>query len=277
MDNLLNTSDGLIEREELWKSEDILAECVMAKSGDDYRNLRPLFKTIACLPVQTQSLNVRVVEARNRRLDNGDRDVDVKGMGIGESMDKKEEKGIGKIVDKRGGEDLSFDNTDALVTFEENLPIGIVTADCVPVLVYAPDIKAVGAIHAGWKGTIGGIVDNVLDILMEKGADLSRLMVFFGPSISQESYEVDEALGERFRNAGYSKYVAMNPITGKPHLDLQGINMERCLRRGVIESNISLHQGCSLKSVNADGSFRYQSHRRSKGKAGRMLSYIMLR
>lgn len=170
-----------------------------------------------------------------------------------------------------------FDDTDALLTFEQDVPVGVKTADCVPILIYAADVQCVGAIHAGWKGTLGGIVDGVMDILEEEDADFSRLKVAFGPSISKKVYEVDQGLAERFRNAGFEEYISYpDGYEEKPHIDLQGVNMERFLRRGVRRENVSLHSGCSFGSRNVDGTPMYASHRRSGGSPARMLTCIMM-
>lgn len=170
-----------------------------------------------------------------------------------------------------------YDDTDALITFERDVPIGVKTADCVPILIYAPDKPCVGAIHAGWKGTLGGIVDNVMDALEEKGIDPAQLKVAFGPSISKEIYEVSKELAESFVDAGFGAYVSFPNLTKeKPHIDLQGVNMERFLRRGVRPENIKLHSGCTFSSKRDEGSPLYASHRRSGGAPARMLTSIML-
>ena len=170
-----------------------------------------------------------------------------------------------------------YPDTDALITFERDVPIGVKTADCVPILVYAPDKQGIAAIHAGWKGTLGGIVDNVMDVLEENGVDPAQLKVAFGPSISKDVYEVSQELADGFIEAGFGAYVySPNGSKEKPHIDLQGVNMERFLRRGVKPENIKLHSGCSFSSKMDDGSPLYASHRRSGGAPARMLTCIML-
>ena len=170
-----------------------------------------------------------------------------------------------------------FEDTDALVTFERNVAVGVKTADCVPILIYAPDRQGVGAIHAGWKGTLGGIVDNVMDVLESRDVVPASLKVAFGPSISKDVYEVDKELADRFIMAGFGDYVSFpNGDDRKPHIDLQGVNMESFLRRGVRRENIRLHPGCSFGSKGKDGNPLYASHRRSKGAPARMLTCIML-
>lgn len=172
---------------------------------------------------------------------------------------------------------IYYEDTDALITFERDVPVGVKTADCVPILLYAPDKQGVGAIHAGWKGTLGGIVDNVIDVLEENGVDPAQLRVAFGPSISKDVYEVDPELAERFIDAGFDEYISYpHGCREKPHIDLQGVNMERFIRRGVRRGNITLHDGCSFCSKTEDGSPMYSSHRRSCGAPARMLTCIML-
>ncbi len=170
-----------------------------------------------------------------------------------------------------------FPDTDAIITFERDFPIGVKTADCVPILVYAPDKHGIGAIHAGWKGTLGGIVDVTMNAFEEKGVDLAQLKVAFGPAISKYVYEVSQELAESFIKAGFGAYVSYpNGTKEKPHIDLQGVNMERFVRRGVKSENIKLHSGCTFSSKMDDGAPMYASHRRSGGAPARMLTCIML-
>lgn len=173
--------------------------------------------------------------------------------------------------------DNQFAETDALVTFERNLPIGIITADCVPILIYAPGVEGVAAVHAGWKGTLGGIVDQTLNVLEGRGADVEQMIVAFGPSISARNYEVDKELAEKFVEAGLSSCVSYpNGPDKKPHIDLQGVNVERLLRRGVKKENIITHQGCTVDSRLNDSTFAYHSYRRSGGGVARQLTCIRL-
>lgn len=172
-----------------------------------------------------------------------------------------------------------FDDTDALITFEKGIPVGVVTADCVPILLYAPDIRGVAAVHAGWKGSLGGIVDKALDVMVDRGADLSKLVVVYGPSISMLNYEVDWELGERFRQAGFRDYVYYLHGSGeKPHIDLQGVNMERLMGRGVKKENIYLNDFCTLGSrdPNDSSQSRYHSYRRDGDRSGRQLTAITI-
>ena len=180
---------------------------------------------------------------------------------------------------------LDLDDTDALVTFSTGLPIGVRTADCVPILLYAEDVNGIAAIHAGWKGTLGGIVDKALDIFEERGADLSRMRVVFGPSISETFYEVDEELAGKFSEGGLGDNVIWplgdekTPFCeirkSKPHIDLQGANMEILMRRGVKLENMILTGYCTLSSTDRNGLTFLPSYRRDKT-SDRILTTIEL-
>lgn len=171
-----------------------------------------------------------------------------------------------------------FPETDALITFLTDTPIGIRTADCVPLIIFAPDIKAVAAIHAGWKGTLNGIVDKTIDRLESFGAKTSEMIVAFGPSISKEKYEVDQSLADLFKDKGFTDFISYpNGPENKPHLDLQGINRERLLRRGVTSDNIRLSSFCTFSSLNTNNEPLFQSYRRDGESAGRNLTVITMR
>lgn len=110
------------------------------------------------------------------------------------------------VVDE-GNMENDFPDTDALVTRLRRVAVGVRTADCVPILLHAPDIDAVAAIHAGWKGTLGGIVGSAVDCLKEMGADVANIHAVFGPSICGECYETDADLAHRFVEAGFGAAV----------------------------------------------------------------------
>lgn len=232
-----------INYEPLMIEEGVKGLCLYPSSAydkiDDYcEDLNEIYKLYGVMPEQTHSLNVGVVKRRSDR----------------------------------------FPNTDALISFDKELPVGVRTADCVPILIYAPDVKGVAAVHAGWKGTLGGIVDNVIEEFGKHGASTEKMIMAFGPSISKEKYEVDSELAARFKDAGFEDLVIYpDGKDNKPHIDLQGINAERLKRKGVKEENIKLHTGCTFSSRNQEGLPLYQSHRRSKGKPGRNFTCIKLK
>lgn len=212
---------------------------VCAGCGVRKEHLRDdFFGSIALSPFQTHSINVKVVDSED---------------------------------------DFNIGDTDALVTFRENVTIGVRTADCVPILLYAEDVRGVGAVHAGWKGTLGGILEKTLDIFEDRGADMSKLKVAFGPSISSKYYEVSKELAERFIEAGFDESVSWpEGAGGKPHIDLQGVNIERLKHRGVLESNIEPSVFCTYESKNDNGEYIFPSYRRDAATPERLLTCVMM-
>lgn len=89
---------------------------------------------------------------------------------------------------------------DAMVTKTPGILLGIVTADCVPVLFADRQVGVIGAAHAGWKGAITGVTDNTISTMEALGADRARIVCAVGPCIAQKSYEVDAAFFRRFAN-----------------------------------------------------------------------------
>ena len=79
---------------------------------------------------------------------------------------------------------------DAIITDREKLPIAILTADCVPILLFDKKRKMIAIIHAGWKGAIKGIVDKVIKFMLNKGCNRKDITVAIGPSITQKNYNV---------------------------------------------------------------------------------------
>lgn len=90
---------------------------------------------------------------------------------------------------------------DALVTREPGLLLGILTADCVPVLFADAAAGVVGAAHAGWKGALDGVTDTTVAAMEALGADRTRIACAIGPCIARASYEVGEDFAERFEAA----------------------------------------------------------------------------
>ncbi len=87
---------------------------------------------------------------------------------------------------------------DAMVTDRPGLVLGILTADCVPVLLADVEAGVVGAAHAGWKGAIGGVTDRTIDAMVALGADPARIACAIGPCIGRVSYEVTDDFAARF-------------------------------------------------------------------------------
>ncbi|KPF82399.1 peptidoglycan editing factor PgeF [Novosphingobium sp. AAP93] len=94
--------------------------------------------------------------------------------------------------------DADRPKADALVTDQRGLLLGVLTADCAPVLFHDAEAGVIGAAHAGWKGAIGGVTDRTVEAMEALGADRSRIAAVVGPCIAQKSYEVDAGFEARF-------------------------------------------------------------------------------
>lgn len=139
-----------------------------------------------------------------------------------------------------------LDNTDAIICLCPDIRIGVRTADCVPVLVYTPDIGAIGAIaaiHAGWRGSLGGIVTNVMQRLSGLGADLSKASAAFGPSICGTCYEISAEMAEAFHNEGFA-----DCLLPHRHLDLEAVNIRRLVAAGISAHKIRHKRCCTYEN-----------------------------
>lgn len=175
-----------------------------------------------------------------------------------------------------------YPDTDALVALNPGVVVGVRTADCVPVLLYAPDINAVAAVHAGWKGSLSGIVGNTIDLMASHGADPKLMTAVFGPSICRDCYETDSDIANRFAEEGFAHCVhhapAIDPLTGitpdqaKPHIDLEAVNRTRLILAGLSPANIIASGKCTRHSLDESG-WMYPSWRRDST-SDRLISCI---
>jgi len=98
-------------------------------------------------------------------------------------------------------------NSDAIITKIKGLALGVVTADCVPIIIYDAENKIIGCIHAGWKGAVSGIIKNTINKIKKLNSK-NRIFASIGPCIGKNSYEVDLAFYNKFRSISkkYNKY-----------------------------------------------------------------------
>jgi len=123
---------------------------------------------------------------------------------------------------------------DALVTARPGLVLGVVTADCAPVLLVDRAAGVVGAAHAGWKGALAGVTDNTIAAMEALGAKRSRIAAAVGPCIAQASYEVDQGFVDRFSAAGPGNARFFTPgRKGHAQFDLEGYVAARLETAGI--------------------------------------------
>jgi len=123
---------------------------------------------------------------------------------------------------------------DAVVTDRPGILLGILTADCAPVLFADAQAGVVAAAHAGWKGALAGVTDRTLAAMERLGARRERIAAAVGPCIAQRSYEVDWRFPDPFLAADPTaeRFFAEGP-TGKPHFDLESYVLARLAAAGV--------------------------------------------
>ena len=125
---------------------------------------------------------------------------------------------------------------DALVTDRPGLLLGIVTADCAPVLLADRDAGVIGAAHAGWRGAIDGVTDAAIAAMEGLGARRDRIVAAVGPCIAQASYEVDDGFRTRFLVAdpANDRFFADGP-EGSPHFNLEAYVVARLAAAGLAQ------------------------------------------
>jgi YfiH family protein len=164
-------------------------------------------------------------------------------------------------------------HADAMVTATPGLVLGILTADCAPVLFVDADAGVIGAAHAGWKGAVGGVIAHTISAMEALGAARANIHSAIGPCIAQASYEVGEEfvanlVGEDNEN---QRFFVRNPT---PHFDLPGYVAARIVQTGAPAPFIVGHDTCAMAQ-------KYFSYRRKtlRGEAdyGRQISCIMLK
>ena len=168
---------------------------------------------------------------------------------------------------------------DGYVTNTPGITLGIKTADCVPILMEACDeagrVIAVGAVHAGWRGSVGKIAAECIKKLSAFGASPENVRVCIGPAICGECYTVREdfyvavrdALGER----DTERFVIPTSQSGVWRCDLRDMNREILIAAGVRAENIEVSDDCTCCMPQ-----KYFSHRFTCGKRGTMLSVISM-
>ncbi len=178
------------------------------------------------------------------------------------------------VVDDPDVQRESFSNGwDGLVTNQPGVLLTVRTADCVPVLLFDPNKRLIGAVHAGWRGAVGGIVINALQVFQQRfGADVGTIRVGIGPSVGPCCYEVDTPVLSRIDPQSHQSLQVVAPITGnKAMLDLKGLIRQQVEQAGVATHNISVAAACTYCHPDL-----FYSYRREGVVKETMVSGIML-
>jgi YfiH family protein len=165
-------------------------------------------------------------------------------------------------------------HADAMVSVTPGLLLGILTADCAPVLFADAEAGVIGAAHAGWRGALAGVTDATIECMEQCGATRGRIVAAVGPCIAQASYEVDQGFRGSFveQEQANDRFFTEDP-SGKPHFDLESYIVHRLTVAGLAEVE-ALH----LDTYADDArfySFRRATHR-GEADYGRQASLIAL-
>jgi YfiH family protein len=164
---------------------------------------------------------------------------------------------------------------DAMVTRQRGLALGILTADCAPVLFADAEAGVIGAAHAGWRGAVSGVVEATLGAMEKLGARRDRVRAAVGPCIAQPSYEVGPEFPSPFvaEDAANGRFFQTAPRAGHFLFDLRGYVCERLRRAGIAAFELS-------RDDTAADEGRFFSYRRScltgEKDYGREISVIAL-
>lgn len=159
---------------------------------------------------------------------------------------------------------------DGMVTATPDRMLGILTADCAPVLLADPGAMVIGAAHAGWKGALGGVLEATLAAMEGLGASRGAIRAAIGPCISQANYEVGPEFPAR---VGDPRFFRPSGTPGHFRFDLEAFVADRLSRAGVADvAKLGL---CTYPQANGFFSFRRTTHR-GESDYGRQISVIVI-
>jgi YfiH family protein len=163
---------------------------------------------------------------------------------------------------------------DAMVTRQPLLALGILTADCTPILLADQEARVIGAAHAGWRGAVDGIVGNTVAAMLELGASPANIVAAIGPTIAGANYEVGPHFMDDFvklRPDGW-RYFSTPKGGGRAHFDLPGFVEAELHSAGV--TTLDRVGGCTYAHPDRYFSHRYATHQ--GGKTGRQIAIVGL-
>lgn len=138
-------------------------------------------------------------------------------------------------------------NVDALYTDEKNIVLCTLAADCVPVLFYHDHCEIIGAIHSGWRGTVQEITYHMFKHLINvEKCQPEYFHVYIGAAISQNNFEVDRDVYEKYKSLGYADdFINYKNKSNKYHIDNKAVVKEQCERVGIPHYHIKVDRMCT--------------------------------
>lgn len=161
---------------------------------------------------------------------------------------------------------------DAMVTATPGIILGVLAADCGPILFADAEAGVIGAAHAGWKGALYGVLENTIDAMIALGARRQNIRATLGPSISSANYEVGPEYVARFieHDPAYAAFFTQSANPGHAMFDLPALTLKRLADAGVQASSLGL---CTYADPERFYSYRRTTHA-GEPDYGRLLSAI---
>lgn len=160
-----------------------------------------------------------------------------------------------------------FPLADGLITSKPDIMLGVLVADCIPLLLFDIKRNVIGAIHCGWRPIVYGIAEKALNIFVEEfGSDLSEVVAAMGPSAGPCCYEIGGEVAGKLKSSSIIKR------DGKLYADLRAELSGNLLKAGISRGNIEIFPCCTICNEKL-----YFSHRRDSINSGRMMGYIMMK
>ena len=185
----------------------------------------------------------------------------------------------GTTVGEVGLDAVSPGDADAMVTRAPGVGLCVLTADCVPILLVAPAAGAVAAVHAGWRGTLGGVVIATLQRMVDRmGARPDGVLAAIGPAIGSCCYEVDRWIADDIESrwGGMADAIERYELSGTPkaRVDLASMNAKLLVDTGVEPRAVARVGGCTACNVSDFYSHRVASRSSTPAATGRQVSFI---
>lgn len=159
-----------------------------------------------------------------------------------------------------------YEDTDALMTNRQDVLLSIQTADCLPIFLYEPETKVIAVIHAGWQGTLKGIVPNtIVNLKNEFDINPRLLKIAFGPGLQGSCFEIRQDVFSNFPE----EYLDEHKDEEKRYLNLQAYIENQLIDMDIKKENIYNDLSCTHCQID-----KYYSYRCDKNQSGRMMGII---
>jgi YfiH family protein len=164
---------------------------------------------------------------------------------------------------------------DAMVTATPGLALGVLSADCGPILFADPANRVIGAAHAGWKGALTGVLENTIEAMIKLGAKRDSIIATLGPSITAKAYEVGPEFVARFlaHDPSYAVFFTPSPKPDHAMFDLPALTLKRLKDAGILADTLGV---CTYSEPQSFYSYRRTTHA-NEPDYGRQISAISIK